>query len=61
MCAALGTARPQLKVHVHGLLNVGGSREEVVETAVHIAPYAGFPAALNAISAAQEVFDERTE
>lgn len=59
MCAALGTARPQLKVHVHGLLNVGGSREEVVETIVHIAAYAGFPAALNAITAAREVFDER--
>ncbi len=59
MCAALGTARPQLKVHVHGLLNVGGTREEAVETIVHIAVYAGFPAALNAIAAAREVFEER--
>jgi 4-carboxymuconolactone decarboxylase len=59
MCAALGTARPQLKVHVHGLLNVGGTREEVIETCLHIAVYAGFPAALNAIAAAREVFEER--
>jgi len=60
MCAALGTARPQLKVHIHGLLNVGGCQEQVVETIMHIAAYAGFPAALNAVAAAREVFDERT-
>ena len=29
--AALGTAQPQLKVHLHGALNVGCSREEVIE------------------------------
>ncbi|MER5889447.1 carboxymuconolactone decarboxylase family protein [Streptomyces sp. NPDC001941] len=61
MCAALGTAAPQLKVHVHGLLNVGGTRTEVVEVLTQIAVYAGFPAALNAIAAAREVFAERDE
>ncbi|MGW7292682.1 carboxymuconolactone decarboxylase family protein [Streptomyces xiamenensis] len=58
-CTALGTARPQLKVHVHGLLNVGGSKEEVVETILQMAVYAGFPAAINGITAAREVFTER--
>lgn len=58
-CTALGTARPQLKVHTHGLLNVGGSRDEVVETILQMAVYAGFPAALNGIAAAREVFSER--
>jgi 4-carboxymuconolactone decarboxylase len=58
-CTALGTAGPQLKVHINGLLNVGGTRAEVVETLLHLAFYAGFPAALNAIAAAREVFAER--
>ncbi|WP_410570952.1 carboxymuconolactone decarboxylase family protein [Amycolatopsis sp. cmx-4-61] len=58
-CVALGTALPQLKVHVHGLLNVGGTEQEVVETVLHLAFYCGFPAALNAIAAVREVFAQR--
>ena len=58
-CTALGTAGPQLKVHINALLNVGGSRAQVVETLLHLAFYAGFPAALNAIGVAREVFAER--
>jgi 4-carboxymuconolactone decarboxylase len=58
-CVALGTALPQLKVHIHGLLNVGGTEREVVETLLHLAFYCGFPAALNAIAAAREVFAQR--
>lgn len=58
---ALGNARPQLKVHIHGALNVGCTREEVVEVIIQMAVYAGFPAALNGIFAAKEVFDERDE
>lgn len=58
-CTALGSALPQLKVHVHGLLNVGGTRQEVVETILQMAVYAGFPAALNAMNAAKEVFADR--
>jgi len=56
---ALGHALPQLKVHVHGALNVGCSRKEVIEIIIQMAVYAGFPAALNAIFATKEVFDER--
>lgn len=58
-CTALGTAAPQLRVHLHGLLNVGGTREEAVEAIIQMAGYAGFPAALNGIAAAREVFAER--
>ncbi|MCW5321406.1 carboxymuconolactone decarboxylase family protein [Verminephrobacter aporrectodeae subsp. tuberculatae] len=57
--AALGTATPQLRVHIHGLLNVGGTREQMLELAIHVAAYAGFPAAINATLAAREVFSER--
>ena len=55
---ALGNAAPQLKVHIQGALNVGVSRQEVVETIMQMAVYAGFPAALNGLFAAQEVFAE---
>lgn len=57
--AALGNAQPQLKVHIHGALNLGWTREEIVEIMIQMAVYAGFPAALNGISAAKEVFSER--
>jgi 4-carboxymuconolactone decarboxylase len=56
---ALGTAQPQLKVHIHGALNVGCTRTEIVEIIIQMAVYAGFPAALNGMFAAKEVFAER--
>ncbi|WP_375607425.1 MULTISPECIES: carboxymuconolactone decarboxylase family protein [unclassified Bartonella] len=59
--AALGTAIPQLKLHIQGLLNVGGTPEQVIELAIHIAPYAGFPAAINVVEIAKEVFASRKE
>lgn len=59
--AAMGNARPQLKVHIHGALNVGCTREQVIEIMIQMAVYAGFPAALNGMFAAKEVFDERDE
>jgi 4-carboxymuconolactone decarboxylase len=56
---ALGTAQPQLKVHIHYALNVGCTRTEIVEIIIQMAAYAGFPAALNGMFAAKEVFAER--
>ncbi len=56
---ALGNATPQLKVHIHGALNVGCTRAEIVEIMIQMAVYAGFPAALNGTFAAKEVFEER--
>ena len=56
---AMGTARPQLKGHINAGINVGLSQQEVVETIMQMAVYAGFPAALNGIAAAREVFAER--
>ena len=56
---ALGNAKPQLKVHIHGALNVGCTKTEVIEVIIQMAVYAGFPAALNGINAAREVFSER--
>ena len=55
---ALGNAAPQLRVHIHGARNVGCSREEIVEVIMQMAVYAGFPAALNGLFAAKEIFAE---
>jgi 4-carboxymuconolactone decarboxylase len=57
----MGNALPQLKVHIHGALNVGCSRTEVIEVIIQMAVYAGFPAALNGMLTAKEVFDERNK
>jgi 4-carboxymuconolactone decarboxylase len=56
MCTALGKDQAQLAVHIDAALNVGASREEVVEVIQQMAAYAGFPAALNGISVARKVF-----
>ncbi|NIE68387.1 carboxymuconolactone decarboxylase family protein [Burkholderia sp. Ax-1719] len=55
--AALGNAQPQLKIHIEAALNVGCTRDEIVEVFMQMALYAGFPAALNALFAAREVFE----
>ncbi len=56
---SLGTAAPQLRLHIHGALNVGCTQQEIIEVILQMAVYAGFPAALNAIQEARKVFDER--
>lgn len=57
--AALGNAAPQLRFHINGALNAGCTRAEVIEALIQIAVYAGFPAAINAVEAAREVFATR--
>jgi len=56
---ALGNAAPQLRVHIHGALNVGCTPAEIVEVMLQMVVYAGFPAAINAINLARDVFNER--
>jgi 4-carboxymuconolactone decarboxylase len=58
---AMGNAAPQLKVHIEGALNVGVSKDEIVEVMMQMSVYAGFPAALNGLFAAKEVFAARAE
>lgn len=55
----LGNAAPQLKVHIHGALNVGCTPREIVEVLMQMSVYAGFPAAINGLFAAQDVFKQR--
>ncbi|HAT30915.1 MAG TPA: carboxymuconolactone decarboxylase family protein [Janthinobacterium sp.] len=57
--AAMGNAQPQLKYHIAGALNVGCDANSVIETIFLCAVFAGFPATINAVLAAKEVFQER--
>lgn len=54
---ALGR-EPELKAHIRGGLNLGLSREQIVEIIFQLAFYAGQPAAHAAFRAAKEVFDQ---
>lgn len=58
---ALGTWPNELKVHIHGALNVGCSKEEIIEVILQMVLYAGFPAAMNAVQIAKQAFDEREQ
>jgi 4-carboxymuconolactone decarboxylase len=53
---ALGNAQPQLAVHIRGALNVGCTPQEIVEVILQMSVFAGFPAAINALNVAREVF-----
>ncbi len=55
----LGYAKDQLKAHVDNALNVGCTKEEIIEVIMQMAIYAGFPAALNGLFAAKEMFEEK--
>lgn len=53
---AMGTAQPQLKVHIQAGPNLGLTKSEIEEIIIQMSVYAGFPAALNGMQVAREVF-----
>ena len=55
---AMGTAAPQLKVHIHAALHIGCTPEEIREIIIQMCGYAGFPATLNAMGTLMEVLKE---
>ncbi len=59
MLAALGRTGAPLTSHINGALNHGASPEQVVQTLRMVAVYAGFPAALEAWPAMEQVFQQR--
>jgi 4-carboxymuconolactone decarboxylase len=58
---AMGTAQPQLKVHINGALNTGSSINEVKEVILQMSVYSGFPSCINGMNALKEVLKERQE
>jgi 4-carboxymuconolactone decarboxylase len=53
--AALGRTS-ELKIHLQGAMNLGVSREELIEVLMQTSQYAGIPAAVTALNAAAEIF-----
>ena len=53
--ATLGNASPQLRIHIRAATTVGVSKAEIIELLMQTAVYAGFPAALNALSACHDL------
>lgn len=56
---ALGSAQPQLRFHMDGLLNVGGTVQDLVEILVLSTAILGFPAAIDAIGILRTILQER--
>jgi 4-carboxymuconolactone decarboxylase len=57
LLAALGHDE-EVAMHVRATSNTGASREDICEAFLHVAIYAGVPAANRAIKVAKEVFAE---
>ena len=49
----------EIALHVSGALNNGLSSEEIEEVFLHVAPYAGIPAAIDGANAARPILDSR--
>jgi len=45
-------------MHVRATVNTGASREDIREALLHVAIYAGVPAANHAIKIAKQVFEQ---
>ena len=58
VAALIASGKPQVHGHIRAALAVGASRQEIADVITHIAFYAGFPSAANALRAAREVFRE---
>jgi 4-carboxymuconolactone decarboxylase len=54
--AALGRSQG-LELNIRMALKNGATREEIIETLLQIAPYAGFPAAWEGLQIAEKVFE----
>lgn len=50
--------KPQLKGHIYAALMAGVQQREILALIKHLVIYIGFPATLNALQIAKEVFDE---
>ena len=46
----------EFKLHVRGALRNGCTKEEIADTLIHLAVYAGIPAGVEAVRLAREVF-----
>jgi len=59
--AAALDAPHEVGQHTRGVLNRGGTRDEVIEAILQCSPYIGFPKTNHALKAAQAIFDQWEE
>jgi 4-carboxymuconolactone decarboxylase len=60
LAAMGGQTAPQLRLHIAGGRKAGLSQTEIAEVIWQMSLYGGFPAAINALNIALEVFAEET-
>ena len=51
----------ELELHLRGALNVGVSRETILEMMLHLAHYGGWPVAVSGLRVARKVFQRADE
>jgi len=56
---SMGNAEKQLKVHIHGALNVGCNIAEIQEVILQMSIYSGFPNTINGMLALKSVVEDR--
>ncbi|GMG85224.1 hypothetical protein LNKW23_44410 [Paralimibaculum aggregatum] len=56
-----GQTRPQLEVNIASARKAGASQREIAEAIMQMGLYGGFPAMINALNAALEVFAKEEE
>ena len=56
--ATFGNAGPQLRIHIRAATTVGLTTAEIIEILMQTAVYAGFPAALNALSSSHDLLTD---
>ncbi len=49
---------PELDIHIRGALNLGITKEEILEILIHVGVYAGLPVTVEALRVARKIFDE---
>lgn len=54
-----GGCESQLEVHINGALNVGISKQKIIEIFIQCIPYTGFPRVLNAVGVAKKIFTDQ--
>lgn len=54
----IGKYKPHLKTHIAGAMRVGATKAEILGVILQMIAYAGFPSAMTALVAAQDVFEE---
>jgi 4-carboxymuconolactone decarboxylase len=54
-CVTLGHAEPQLRAHVEAALNIGATKEQIVEAILQLTFYAGGPAVRNSLFSVRDL------